>query len=201
MPTGFYAVADGVITTDVFDNLLALLEAPFDHFGRVYSTPEDDAGARALANETLLPLAILLAYWDQTAPRGVQPARRRRRAARPPRAARLGRARRFDDAARRPPLGDDAVVLVQRARRRQRRQGGGRGDAGLGPSRRRRTRALRLGQRLRGPRGRPRIDLEAEHQARRAGDRRRPRVGLRRRQRRRRPDARPVPGTPAIAPA
>ena len=71
VPTGFYAVADGVITTDVFDNLLALLEAPFDHFGRVYSTPEDDAGARALANETLLPLAILLAYWDQTARHGV----------------------------------------------------------------------------------------------------------------------------------
>ena len=188
MPTGFYAVADEVITTDVFDNLLALLEAPFDHFGRVYSTPEDDAGARALANETLLPLAILLAYWDQTGAPGRAAARRRRRAARPPRAARLGRPRRVDHTARRPPVRDDAVVLVQRPRRRHRRQGGGRGDVGVGAARRRRTRAVRLGQRIGGPEGRPRLDLEAEHEARRAGDRRRPRVGLRRRQRRGRPD-------------
>ncbi len=72
LPTGFYRAADEVITTDVFDNLLALLEAPFDHFDRVFSTPEDDAGARALGNHTLIPLAILLAYWDQTARQGVK---------------------------------------------------------------------------------------------------------------------------------
>lgn len=72
LPSGFYAAADGVITTDVFTNLVALLEAPFEHFDRVFSTPEDDAGARALANATLIPLAILLAYWDQTARQGVK---------------------------------------------------------------------------------------------------------------------------------
>lgn len=72
LPTGFYAAADGVITTDVFTNLSALLEAPFEHIDRVFSTPEDDAGARALADATLIPLAILLAYWDQTARQGVK---------------------------------------------------------------------------------------------------------------------------------
>jgi hypothetical protein len=72
LPAGFYAAAEEVITTDVFKNLFALLEAPFDHFARVYSTPEDDAGARALGNSTLIPGALLLAYWDQTARQGLK---------------------------------------------------------------------------------------------------------------------------------
>ena len=197
VPTGFYAVADEVITTDVFDNLLALLEAPFDHFGRVYSTPEDDAGARALANETLLPLAILLAYWDQTARQGVQLARRRRRAAQRTACCTAGtgasgRRRR-------------SATTCPRRCCRSRSAASTSAPPSRGPS----------GRRWRGCRATPAdpgsssrvngsVDLKVDlgsiwklnTKTRRAGHRRRPRVGLRRRQRRGRPDGADRSGRP-----
>jgi Family of unknown function (DUF6603) len=71
LPTAFYTVSDELISTDVFSNLLDAIEAPFDFLGKVYSTPENDGDAAALAAATFIPLASLLAYWDHTAKAGL----------------------------------------------------------------------------------------------------------------------------------
>ena len=71
LPTAFYAGADAVISKDIFSNLLDAVEAPFELLAKVYSTPEDDAGSTALAAASFIPLATLLAYWDQTAKAGL----------------------------------------------------------------------------------------------------------------------------------
>jgi hypothetical protein len=71
LPTAFYAVPDAVVSKDVFTNLLDAIEDPFDFLAKVYSTPEDDNGSTALAAATFIPLATLLAYWEQTAKAGL----------------------------------------------------------------------------------------------------------------------------------
>ncbi len=60
---------------------------------------------------TLVPFAMLLAYWEQTGRRRVARRRRRLRAARPPAAPGLGRRRRLADAGGRPAGRLDGVVL------------------------------------------------------------------------------------------
>lgn len=71
-PQQFHRPVDVLVSKDIFSNLLDVITAPLDHFSRVYSTPKTDADARALAANTLIPLGILLAYWDQTARRGLK---------------------------------------------------------------------------------------------------------------------------------
>jgi hypothetical protein len=71
VPQQFHAPVDVVVSKDIFSNLLDVVSAPIDHFDRVYSTPTTDAEARELAANTLIPLGILLAYWDQTTRRGL----------------------------------------------------------------------------------------------------------------------------------
>jgi predicted secreted protein len=66
-PRQFHGPVDVLVSKDVFSNLLDLIEAPIDHFGRAYSTPETEADAQRLAANTLAPLGILLAFWEKTA--------------------------------------------------------------------------------------------------------------------------------------
>ena len=72
VPRQFHAPVDVLVTKDVFSNLLELLEAPIDHFDRVYSTPETEEDARQLAAHTLAPIGILIAFWEQTAHHAVR---------------------------------------------------------------------------------------------------------------------------------
>ena len=72
VPKQFHKPVDVVVSKDIFSNLLDVVRAPIDHFGRVYSTPVTDADARELAANSLTPLAILFAYWEQTARRGLK---------------------------------------------------------------------------------------------------------------------------------
>ena len=72
VPKQFHKPVDVVVSKDIFSNLLDLLSAPIDHFDRVYSTPVTDADARELAANTLIPLGILFAYWEQTARKGLK---------------------------------------------------------------------------------------------------------------------------------
>jgi hypothetical protein len=72
VPAQFHRPVDVVVTRDVFTNLVALLEAPVDHLDRVFSTPGTEDDARRLAAHTLIPLGLVLAYWEQTAHHAVR---------------------------------------------------------------------------------------------------------------------------------
>ena len=70
-PSGFHAPVDAVVSKHPWDNLVAALERPLDHLDRVFSSPETEEDARQLAAHTLIPFAMLLAYWELTVANGL----------------------------------------------------------------------------------------------------------------------------------
>ena len=96
-------------------NLVAALEAPLDHLDRVFSTPETEEDARDLAAHTLIPFAMLLAYWELTVANGLHARRRRASSCRAAGAPGLGRDRRLDHPGGRPAGRFDGVVPDARA--------------------------------------------------------------------------------------
>lgn len=71
VPQQFHKPVDVLVSKDIFDNLLDLVQAPIDHFDRAYSTPATEEDARRLAANTLVPLGILFAFWKETARKGL----------------------------------------------------------------------------------------------------------------------------------